>query len=156
MTRPVVHSTLPGPLADAARLTLTVVDDDDAADRVAPVDAPRVVQLLSNLVGNAVKFTPPGGRVALRYGVDDDTLTASVTDTGPGIAAEHLPDLFTAFWRDDRRDRSGVGLGLWIARAIVEAHGGELRVDSRTDGPDHGTTFRFTLPFVDAIRRRED
>ena len=144
------------PLAEAARLTLTVVDDAGAADRIAPVDAPRAVQLLSNLVGNAVKFTPPGGRVAVRYGVDGDTLTASVTDTGPGIVAEHLPDLFTAFWRADRRDRAGVGLGLWIARAIVEAHGGELRVDSRTDGPDHGTTFRFTLPFVEAIRRRED
>jgi signal transduction histidine kinase len=80
-------------------------------------------------------------------------LTASVADTGPGIAAEDLPHLFTAFWRGDRRGRRGVGLGLWIARAIVEAHGGELRVESAAG---HGTTFHFTLPFADAARRRED
>jgi signal transduction histidine kinase len=76
-----------------------------------------------------------------------------VSDTGPGIAAEDLPHLFTAFWRGDRRGRRGVGLGLWIARAVVEAHGGELAVDT---GPGRGTTFHFTLPFADAARRRED
>jgi signal transduction histidine kinase len=103
-----------------------------------------------------VKFTLPGGRVVVRYAVDDGALTASVADTGPGIADEELPHLFTAFWRGDRRGRLGVGLGLWIARAIVEAHGGELHVESRTSGANHGTTFRFTLPLADALRRRED
>lgn len=144
------------PLADAAHLTLTITDEGGAADRVVPLDGPRLVQLLSNLVGNAVKFTPPGGRVTVRFAADDNALTASVTDTGPGIASEDLPHLFTAFWRGDRRGRSGVGLGLWIARAIVEAHGGDLQVESHTEGPDHGTTFRFTLPFVQTVQRRED
>jgi signal transduction histidine kinase len=141
------------PLADRAGLALAIEAEGGAADRVAPVDAPRLVQLLSNLVGNAVKFTPPGGRVAVRYRADADALGASVSDTGPGIAAEDLPHLFTAFWRGDRRGRRGVGLGLWIARAVVEAHGGELAVDT---GPGRGTTFHFTLPFADAVRRRED
>jgi signal transduction histidine kinase len=117
------------------------------------------VQLLSNLVGNAVKFTPPGGAVDVRYAADDAGLTATVADTGPGIAADDLPHLFAAFWRGDRRElrgrdaRRGAGLGLWIARAIVEAHGGELRVESR---PGRGTAFHFTLPFADRVRRWED
>ncbi len=93
----------------------------------------------------------------MRYAADDAGVAGSVADTGPGIAADELPHLFTAFWRGDRRDRRGVGLGLWIARAIVEAHGGELRVESRAaPDPGHGTTFHFTLPFADAARRWED
>jgi signal transduction histidine kinase len=141
------------PLAEGAGLALAVEPEGGAAAAVVPLDAARVGQLLSNLVGNAVKFTPPGGRVTVRYAVTPDALAASVADTGPGIAPEDLPHLFTAFWRGDRRDRAGVGLGLWIARAIVEAHGGELGVDS---APGRGTTFHFTLPFADAARRRED
>jgi signal transduction histidine kinase len=145
------------PLAEAAGLSLAVEAVGGAAERVAPLDAARLVQLLSNLVGNAVKFTPPGGRVAVRYAASDEALEAWVADTGPGIAAEDLPHLFTAFWRGDRRGRRGVGLGLWIARAVVEAHGGELTVTSRADaGADRGTTFHFTLPYAAAARRRED
>jgi signal transduction histidine kinase len=96
------------------------------------------------------------------YAVDDMGLTASVVDTGPGIAADELPHLFTAFRRGDRRSDAregarGAGLGLWIARAIVEAHGGTLGVDSRpVPGPMQGTTFHFTIPFADVPRRWED
>jgi signal transduction histidine kinase len=150
------------PLAERAGLALHVGGEAPAA--AVPLDAPRVVQLLSNLVGNAVKFTPAGGVVTVRYavvpagdgapdGAPGGALVGSVADTGPGIAADDLPHLFTAFWHGDRRGRRGVGLGLWIARAIVEAHGGELRVDSR---PGAGTTFHFTLPLADVVRRRED
>jgi signal transduction histidine kinase len=117
------------------------------------VDGARLAQLLSNLVGNAIKFTPPGGAITVRYAVDDDGIAASVEDTGPGIHPDDLPHLFTAFWQRDRRDARGAGLGLWIARAIVEAHGGRLRVTSR---PGDGTTFHFTLPRADAARRWED
>jgi signal transduction histidine kinase/DNA-binding NarL/FixJ family response regulator len=155
------------PLADAAGVGLAVWPEGGADDRHAPVDGARLVQLLSNLVGNAVKFTPAGGRIDVRYAVDPagaeggGALAASVTDTGPGIAAADLPHLFTAFWRGDRRDRPGTkrgaGLGLWIARAIVEAHGGDLGVASRADdGPERGTTFHFTLPFAARERRWED
>ena len=137
------------PLAAAAGVTLVVAASDDATD------AARVGQLLSNLVGNAIRFTPPDGQVAVRYAVaDDGALHASVADTGPGIVPADLPHLFTAFWHGDRRDRRGVGLGLWIARAVVEAHGGTLTVDPPV--PGNGATFRFTLPAAAAERRRED
>jgi signal transduction histidine kinase len=145
------------PLAEAAGLVLDL--EGSGPETTVAIDAPRVVQLLSNLVGNAVKFTPAGGTVTVRWSVEPATgehvgaLVGSVADTGPGIAADELPHLFTAFWRGDRRARRGVGLGLWIAQAIAAAHGGELRVESR---PGAGTTFHFTLPFADAARRRED
>ena len=145
------------PLAEAAGLELRV--EGEGPEAPVAIDASRVVQLLSNLVGNAVKFTPPGGTVTVRWAVVPaaheraGALVGSVADTGPGIAADELPHLFTAFWRGDRRARRGVGLGLWIARAIVEAHDGELRVESR---PEAGATFSFTLPFTNAQRRRED
>jgi signal transduction histidine kinase len=141
------------PVAAAHGVTLVVRPAPGAADRRGAVDGLRVVQVLSNLVGNAVKFTPEGGAVHVEYDVADGALAASVTDTGPGIAPEDLPHLFTAFWQRDRRDRRGAGLGLWIARAIVEAHGGRLGVDSQ---PGRGSTFHFTLPFADAARRWED
>jgi signal transduction histidine kinase/CheY-like chemotaxis protein len=132
------------PLAVARGVTLAVHAPPGDADRVAALDGPRLVQLLSNLGGNAIKYTPPGGAVALRYAVAEGALAASVSDTGPGIAEEDLPHLFTAFWQREQRDGRGVGLGLWIARAIVEAHGGRMRVESC---PGQGTTFHFTLAF---------
>jgi signal transduction histidine kinase len=147
------------PLADAGAVTLTVEAAPQAATRVALVDQQRLVQLLSNLVGNAIKFTPPGGEVVVRYAVDEDGVTASVTDTGTGIAPDDLPHLFAAFWRGDGATqrandaRRGVGLGLWIAQSIVQAHGGTLRVESM---PDVGTTFHFALPFTPAAMRWED
>jgi len=147
------------PLANAEDVTLVFEADGDSPERVGAIDSERVVQLLSNVVGNAIKFTPARGTVTVRYRADANAVTASVVDTGPGIAPEDLPNLFSAYWRGHRRgeraddERRGAGLGLWIARAIVEAHGGELRVDSQ---PGDGTTFHFTLPFADATRRWED
>jgi signal transduction histidine kinase len=147
------------PLGEAAGVTLAFEPESDAAARTGPIDAQRLVQLLSNLVGNAIKFTPPGGRVTVRYAVGADGVSCSVTDTGYGIAPDDLPLLFTAFRRGNRgaqreQDaRRGAGLGLWIARAIVEAHGGELRVESSLGS---GATFHFDLPFTEATRRWED
>jgi signal transduction histidine kinase len=141
------------PLAEARRIAFEVHPEGDAAERVAPIDGPRLMQVLSNLVGNAVKFTPDGGTVTVRYAVEDDVLAVSVSDTGPGIAPEDLPHLFTAFWQREPKDRRGVGLGLWIARAIVEAHGGRVDVESRHG---EGTTFHFMLPFSAPARRWED
>jgi signal transduction histidine kinase len=141
------------PLAAARGVALAVHAAPGAAERHGRVDGARLVQLLSNLVGNAVKFTPPGGAVTVRYDVADGALAGSVADTGPGIAPEELPHLFTAFWQGENAGRAGVGLGLWIARAIVEAHGGAMRVES---APGQGTTLHFTVPFADSVRRWED
>jgi signal transduction histidine kinase len=147
------------PLADSGAVTLTFEAAPNASTIIATVDESRIVQLLSNLVGNAIKFTPPGGAVTVRYAADANALTASVTDTGTGIAPDDLPHLFAAFWRGDGAQhrasdaRRGVGLGLWIAQSIVEAHGGTLRVDS---APEVGTTFHVALPFTTTAKRPED
>jgi signal transduction histidine kinase len=109
-------------------------------------DEQRVQQVFANLIGNAVRYTPAGGAITLSAEAADGEVRFSVTDTGPGIAPENLPRVFERFWRGDRC-RGCAGLGLAISRAIVEAHGGTLSVDSR---PGQGTTFTFTLPTADA------
>jgi signal transduction histidine kinase len=98
--------------------------------------------VMSNLVGNAVKFTPPGGCITLHAKPADDEVRFTVADTGPGIAAEQLPHLFGRYWQGDRKDRRGIGLGLAIAKGIVEAHGGRIWVESTVG---EGSHFHFTL-----------
>lgn len=107
------------------------------------VDADRILRVLSNLVGNALKFTPAGGRITVRAERDGDSVRFSVSDTGLGIPADHLPHLFDRFWQARRTDRRGAGLGLAIARGIVEAHHGRIWVESEVG---KGTTFHFTVP----------
>ena len=107
------------------------------------VDRARVLQLLSNLVGNALKFTPRGGSVVLSVMEGDGAVCFGVSDTGPGIATDQLPHIFGRFWQARRTDRRGLGLGLAIAKGIVEAHGGTILVKSR-EGV--GTSFMFTVP----------
>jgi PAS domain S-box-containing protein len=117
----------------------------------APVvlaDGDRILQVLSNLVGNAIKFTPDGGRVTVRMQADAEEVRVSVSDTGPGIRPEDLPRVFDRFWQARRADRRGAGLGLAIAKGIVEAHGGRLWAES---SPGAGSTFRFTLPRADGV-----
>jgi signal transduction histidine kinase len=108
-----------------------------------PADLHRVSQVLSNLVGNAVRFTPAGGRIVVRAERGGDVVVFSVSDTGAGIAPEHLPFVFDRFWQARKSERAGAGLGLAIARGIVEAHGGRMWVESE---PGRGSTFWFTLP----------
>ena len=110
-------------------------------------DPDRVLQVLGNLLGNALKFTPAGGRVVLRAEPADDGVAFSVTDTGPGIAPEQLARVFDRFWQARAARRAGAGLGLAIARGIVEAHGGRIRAESE---PGAGSTFTFTLPLAPA------
>ncbi|HKJ91894.1 MAG TPA: PAS domain-containing sensor histidine kinase, partial [Longimicrobiales bacterium] len=105
-------------------------------------DPERLVQVLSNLLGNAIKYTPEGGVVSVRVAEDDDACTVSVLDTGPGIAPQDLPHVFDRFWQSRKKSGPGVGLGLAIAKGIVEAHGGEIRAENR---PDQGAAFHFTL-----------
>ena len=132
------------PLVAAHRLRLEV----QAADGLPPVraDAGRVVQVVSNLVGNAVKFTPEGGTVTLACAAGEGEARFSVADTGPGIPPEQVPHIFGAFWQAHDADRRGLGLGLSIARGLVEAHGGRIWVESE---PGRGTRFVFTLPLGD-------
>ena len=108
-------------------------------------DRERVGQVLANLVGNAVKFTPPGGRVTVESHAAGGEACVVVADTGPGIAADHLPNVFDRFWQARGTRRAGAGLGLAIARGIVEAHGGRIWVESE---PGLGTRFYFSLPFA--------
>ncbi len=106
-------------------------------------DPERLAQALENLVDNALKFTPPGGCVALRAESRDQEVRIHVQDTGPGIPPEDLPRLFEPFYRGSQEGRPGLGLGLFLARMIVEAHGGHLEVESRTG---EGSRFTLILP----------
>jgi signal transduction histidine kinase len=136
------------PLATARSLNL----EADAARELPVVlaDPVRVQQVISNLVGNAIKFTPEGGTVTVRAERDRDVVRISVIDTGPGIPAQQLPHIFGRFWQADAADRRGLGLGLAIAKGLVEAHGGRIWVESR----EHlGSTFFFTLPVHEDTRR---
>ena len=123
----------------------SVALEGSANDRATRLrcDRARIQQVLGNLLGNAVKFTKPGGRVVLEASIENGVATFRVRDTGPGIPPERLPLIFEQFWQGDSKDRRGVGLGLAIAKALVEAHGGAITVESRVG---EGTTFSFTLP----------
>jgi signal transduction histidine kinase len=108
------------------------------------IDATRISQVLDNLLSNAHKYAH-GAPVSLRVIVEPERLRIEVHDQGPGIPAEHLPHLFQRFYRvpDSQRSVRGTGLGLYICRKIIEAHGGEIGVESH---PGSGTRFHFTLP----------
>ena len=107
-------------------------------------ESEKIRQILTNLMDNALKFTPPRGSITLSALPDDRSVTARVSNTGDGIAPEHLPHLFERFYKVDRSRRDqGTGLGLAIVKHIVLAHGGEVDVESRLG---EGATFTFTLP----------
>ncbi len=114
-------------------------------DDLPPVyaDAHRVMQVLSNLIGNAMKFTPSGGMITFHAESRGSSVVISVADTGPGIPKENLGDIFNPYWQAKRTARLGAGLGLPIAKGIVESHGGQIWVQSE---PGKGTKFSFTLP----------
>jgi signal transduction histidine kinase len=133
-------------LAEPAGLQLTV--ETPAEPLLARVDRSRIRQLLLNLLTNAVKYTPPGGRVRLRLTGVPGWAVLNVADTGIGIAPADLPQIFDRFWRADTArtrtgERAGAGLGLAIGKWIAEAHGGSIEVRSR---PGRGTAFTVRLP----------
>jgi len=111
-------------------------------------DRNRLSQVLDNLLGNAAKFSPDGGTITLRVmrSADGQRVTVSVTDQGIGIPADRLPHLFERFYQGDRMIKhrfGGSGLGLYIVKQIIEAHGGTVWVDSQEG---QGSTFSFALP----------
>jgi PAS domain S-box-containing protein len=132
------------PLAEAGALTLQVTAPSEPMMVLA--DAERVLQVLSNLIGNAIKFTPAGGAVSLTVTERETDVAFEVQDTGSGIAPDHLPHVFDHFFQASnvrRGSRHGAGLGLPISKGIVEAHGGRIWIES---GPAAGATVHFTLP----------
>lgn len=112
-------------------------------------DDDRIIQVLTNLVDNALRYTSPGGEVTINAIGQGDLIQVSVKDTGIGIPPEHLPHIFTRFYRIDKsrsRQAGGSGIGLTIARHLIEAHGGRIWVES--EGIGYGSVFTFTLPLA--------
>jgi len=115
----------------------------EGEDLLLAADRSRIAQVFSNLVGNAIKFTKPGGTLRIEGRREGDSAHFDVVDTGAGIPADHLPHLFDRFWQANKATRSGAGLGLFIVKGIIEAHRGTLVVESVLG---QGTRFSFTLP----------
>jgi len=135
------HSTL----AAGRGIALEVVAAPSLPQVLA--DRERIAQVFSNLVGNAIEFTPEGGRVRMTALTSEGGVTFAVEDTGCGIAPEDVPHVFDRFWQAQKKPRGGTGLGLSIAKAIVNAHGGTIGVESTLGA---GARFHFTLPGVPA------
>ncbi|MBA2540662.1 MAG: hypothetical protein H0V17_13575 [Deltaproteobacteria bacterium] len=124
--------------------TKTITIETRIPERPLPanLDHDRMIQVLANLITNAVKFTPDGGAIVLQADRVAGGIQVSVQDTGMGIAGDKLETVFERFWQVGKNDRRGVGLGLYISRCIVEAHGGKIWAEST---PGAGSTFSFTL-----------
>ena len=129
------------PLAEAKRITLAAELIDSPR---LEADPERILRVLSNLLGNAIKFTPEGGNITVRAERRGDELLITVVDTGPGIAADQLPHVFERYWKARPASQIGAGLGLYIAKGIVEAHGGRIWAESSTGG----ARLTFTLPLT--------
>jgi len=139
------------PTAEAKRIELTA-DVSGAADTVIDGDAERIQEGVSNLLTNAIKFTPDEGRIEVALSDGGDTVELRVTDSGVGIAPEFLPHVFERFAQDQHslRVNPGLGLGLFIVKHVVELHGGTIAASSA--GVGKGSTFIMTLPKVPAER----
>jgi signal transduction histidine kinase len=108
-------------------------------------DRERVLQVFTNLIGNAIKFTPKGGQITIRAAEESGEVRFTIADTGPGIPREHLDHVFDRYWQAKSTAKLGTGLGLSIAKGIVEAHGGRIWAESP---PGRGAEFHFTLPIA--------
>src|SRR5262249_43991917 len=138
------------PLAEAKGLRLDVRGEGGLGIHG---DGARLRQVFYNLLDNAIKYTPGGGKVEVRLSRRDHEAVVAVRDTGAGIPPEHLPYVFDRFYRVDKartRAEGGTGLGLSIARSIVTAHGGRIELAS---APGHGTTCTVSLPVGPGGRR---
>ena len=132
------------PLAEAQQTRLQA--DGLEPPLVVRADRDRILQVLSNLIGNSLKFVPKeGGVVTVSVGADANRARFSVSDNGPGIPPGHLDHLFERYWKGSNASRDGAGLGLFIAKGILDAHGGEIRVANNVT---KGATVRFWLPLA--------
>jgi PAS domain S-box-containing protein len=129
------------PLVDAKGIAFDIQIETGLPKVMA--DRERIQQTLSNLVGNAIKFSSAGSRIVVIARRDPEGVAISVVDNGTGITPEQLPRVFDRYWQSSRTDREGAGLGLAIAKGIVETHGGRIWIESR---PGEGTNASFTLP----------
>ncbi|WP_224242758.1 ATP-binding protein [Hyalangium gracile] len=129
------------PLARAQGLALEARTGEKKV--MAKLDHDRVLQVLANLLSNAIKFTPKGGRISIRVEPAAQGVLFSVTDTGSGIPSEQLEAVFERYWQAHNGGPRGLGLGLYISKGIVDAHGGRIWVESQ---PGKGSTFSFTIP----------
>lgn len=129
----------------AAEKDVALVAMPPPADLKVPCDRDRIGQVFANIVGNAIKFCRPGDTITLDTTVDPLAVHFEIRDTGPGISAEELPHIFKPYWSALRHAKRGTGLGLFISKGIVEAHGGSLEALST---PGKGATFVITLPLV--------
>jgi len=141
--RPIIAEAVATCRPQAIEKALRVEQVVTAAQIEAICDRDRVLQVLGNLIGNAIKFTPDGGSVQVSAEPSDDEVLFTVRDSGVGVSPKQLPHVFDRFWQATPKARLGSGLGLTIAKGVVEALGGRIWVESR---PGQGTTFYFTLP----------
>ncbi|MBL8269463.1 sensor histidine kinase, partial [Steroidobacter sp.] len=135
------------PLAEQKGIQLTA--RCDIPSNVVLCDRERILQVFSNLLGNAIKFCRHGDRIEVRMQSVGEAVQASVIDTGPGIASDDLPLVFDAYFSGAKNRRNGTGLGLYITKRIVEAHAGRIWIESE---PGKGTAVHFTL----ALSKAED
>jgi len=135
-----------------AKKSLSMIIRPGAKPVFADIDHDRILQVLSNLIGNAIKFTPNQGHITLALRKTAIDIEVSVIDTGPGIPEQKRSQIFEKFSQVDSHDRRGLGLGLFISKWLIEAHKGRIWVDSEVG---KGSTFIFTLPIsVDYESRR--
>jgi PAS domain S-box-containing protein len=140
-----VGNTVPAHQSVAAAASLELQPEIERDLPEVSADRDRLLQVFDNLIGNAIKFTPPGGHIRVGAAPAGEEVRFWVSDTGTGIAAEDLPHVFDRFWQARQAQRRGTGLGLTIAKGIIEAHGGRIWADSR---PDQGSKFFFTIPIA--------
>jgi CheY-like chemotaxis protein len=136
----------------AAAASVIVATDLSPALPPLLADEERLLDVLENLIGNAIKFTSPGGSITVGASAQNNEVLVWVKDSGSGIRPEQLPHIFDRFWQANKAERRGIGLGLSICKAIVEAHDGRIWAES---SPGVGTTMFFTIPAAVPQKRSE-
>lgn len=142
---PVIHDCCNDLLPSALKKGVLFYDSSSDNDSIACIDKKRMNQVLSNLIGNAIKFTPTGGEVRVQSNYYYDRVEICVSDSGPGVSKDDGPLLFERYYQPEKSRHQGTGLGLFISKAIVEAHDGKIWLESE---PGEGSRFIFSLPLT--------